>query len=82
MESVEKRMQALRVLNEQFKHEGKFGCLDDRQVKLVLDAMVEFREMDIKGSVNDCGQENEQLIEDRKEYESDESNFLLFLAVV
>lgn len=80
MESAEKRIQALRVLNEQFKHEGKFGCLDDRQVKLVLDAMIEFRELDIKGSGNDCGYKYKQEIED-KNCELDESDILFFMAI-
>jgi len=48
MENKEIRLQALRVLNENFKHESKLGCLEDRQIKLVLDAMVEFRQLDIK----------------------------------
>jgi hypothetical protein len=43
-EDKEIRLQALRVLNEHFKHEGKLGHLEDRQVKLVLDAMIEFKQ--------------------------------------
>ncbi len=42
MENKEIRIQALRVLNEHFKHEGILGCLEDGQVRLVLDAMIEF----------------------------------------
>ena len=49
MENEEIRLQALRVLNEHFKYEGKFGCLEDRQVKLVLDAMIEFRQFGVSG---------------------------------
>lgn len=42
MENEEIRLQALKVLNEHFKYEGQLGCLEDRQVKLVLDSMIEF----------------------------------------
>lgn len=54
MENEEIRLQALRVLNQHFKYEGKSGCLEDRQVKLVLDAMIEFRQFVVIKSVCTC----------------------------
>ena len=39
-----KRLQALHILNDHFKNEGHLGCLEDRQIKLVLDAMIEFHD--------------------------------------
>lgn len=40
---MEERLEALKILNEHFKFEGKLGHLEDRQVKLVIDAMIEFK---------------------------------------
>lgn len=45
------RLTALDVLNKHFATEVMYGCLTDRQVKLVLDAMIEFRQFDVSGMV-------------------------------
>ena len=42
------RLKALNILNKHFKDEGNIGCLEDKQVKLVLNAMMEFQNMEIK----------------------------------
>jgi hypothetical protein len=45
------RLTALNVLNKHFTTEVMYGCLTDRQVKLVLDAMIEFRQFDVSEMV-------------------------------
>lgn len=47
----ELRLRALRVLNEHFKNEGHLGHLEDRQVKLVINAMVDFNQCENKLNV-------------------------------
>lgn len=44
MNDNEERIEALRVLNKHFEHSGHSECLEDAQVKLVLDAMIEFKQ--------------------------------------
>lgn len=39
-EIEKQRLYCLQILNTKFVNEGNAGCLTDRQVKLVLDAMV------------------------------------------
>ncbi len=56
MEQDIERLTALKVLNSNFRHEPKFEHLTDRQVKLVLNAMQEFRKPDVMRLVcRSCG---------------------------
>lgn len=48
MTTEEKRLEALKVLNDHFRYESPFELLSDRQVKLVLNAMEEYTEKQVK----------------------------------
>lgn len=52
-EIEKQRLHCLQILNSKFLHEGYSGCLTDRQVKLVLDAMVIVLQENSMGNYNE-----------------------------